>query len=86
MSSRNAVAEPDLERMGRRLGRPGWWFVVLSAVLAVPGVVLVAFTHSWALALGVVILALAVGPALVGVALLLSSLVARWSARHKSFA
>jgi hypothetical protein len=80
------VHEPELERQGRVLGHSGLWFVAIAVVLAVPGVVLVVFTQAWAMAIGIVILALASGPAVVGVGLLLSSLVARWSARHKLFA
>jgi hypothetical protein len=86
MSDHPSVLEPELERQGRRLGRPGWWFLLLAAVIAVPGVVLIIFTDGWAHAIGVVLVVLAGSPAVVAAALLLSSLVARWAARHRSFA
>jgi hypothetical protein len=86
MSDHPSVREPELERQGRRLGRPGWWFLLLAAVIAVPGVVLIILTHGWAHAIGVVLLVLAGPPAVVATGLLLSSLVARWAARHRSFA
>jgi uncharacterized membrane protein len=80
------VHEPQLERQGRRLGRPAWWFFALAALLAVPGTLLIVLAHSWALALGAILLALAGPPALVGAGLLVSSVVSRWAARHRSFA
>jgi hypothetical protein len=86
MSDHTSVAEPELERQGRRLGRPGWWFLLLAVFIAVPGVVLIVLTHGWAHALGIVLVALAGPPAVVATALLPSSLVARWAARHRSFA
>ena len=86
MRSRDIVAEPELERQGRTLGHSGGRFVAVGVIFALPGIVLVVFTHSWAMAVGIAILALAAGPAVVGVGLLLSGLVARWAARHKSFA
>jgi hypothetical protein len=86
VNSPQTVKEPELERQGRRLGRPGWWFLLLAVVIAIPGIVLVVFAHSWAMAIGIVLLVLAGAPAVVGLGLLLSSLVSRWSARHKSFA
>lgn len=84
--SLGAVREPELERQGRRLGRPSWWFLALAALLAIPGILLVAFTSSWALALGIVLLALSGPPAVIGLGLLISSVVSRWAARHRSFA
>jgi len=81
-----AVEEPELERQGRALGASGWRFLVLGLIAALPGVALVVFTDGVAMAIGIAALALAGCPAVVGVGLLLSSLVARWSARHKLFA
>lgn len=86
MSVRRTVAEPELERQGRRLGRPARWFLALAALVAIPGVLLIVFTHGWSQALGIVLVVLSGPPGVVAVGLLLSSLVARWSARHRSFA
>jgi len=86
MTGRRSVAEPELERQGRRLGRPARWFLFLAVVVAVPGIVLILFTGGWAQAVGIVLVALSGPPCIVAVGLLLSSLVARWSARHRSFA
>jgi hypothetical protein len=60
--------------------------LVLAVLVAVPGVLLIVFTHGWAQALGIVLVALSGPPSVVAVGLLLSSLVARWSARHRPFA
>jgi hypothetical protein len=82
----NAVREPQLERQGRRLGKPGWWFLAISLVGLVPGIVLIALGSHWVFALGLALLALGSCPFAVGVALLLASVVPRWAARHKLFA
>ncbi len=86
MDNPTKLEEPELERQSRRLGHSGVWFVAVGAIFALPGIVLVVFAHSWAMAVGIAVLAIAAGPMVVGVGLLLSSLVARWSARHNSFA
>jgi hypothetical protein len=86
MNRTNAVKEPALEREGRRLGRSGGWFLALAILIAIPGVLLVVLGRSAVAGAGIVVLALAAAPAVVGVGLLLSSAVARWSARHKLFA
>lgn len=80
------VEEPELERQGRVLGATGWRFLVLGLLAALPGGALVVFTDRSAMAIGIAVLALAGCPAVVGAGLLLSSLVTRWSARHKLFA
>jgi hypothetical protein len=82
----NAVKEPELERQGRVLGHSGWRFLLVGVIAALPGAALVVFTDGWAMAIGIVILALSGCPVVVGIGLLLSSLVARWSARHRLFA
>lgn len=66
-------------RNGRRLGRPGWWFLLLAALIALPGVVLIVFTHGWAQAIGIVLVLLAGPPAVIASAPLIASLVARWA-------
>jgi hypothetical protein len=59
---------------------------MLGLIAALPGAALVVFTDGVATGIGIAIVALAGCPAVIGVGLLLSSLVARWSARHKLFA
>jgi len=81
-----AVPEPELEIQGRRLGGVGWRFCLLALVVAVPGILLIVLAGGWERAAGIVILALSGPLALVAAGLLLSSLVARWSARHRPFA
>jgi hypothetical protein len=84
--SENPVKDPALERHGRRFGHSARWFLLIAAVIAIPGIVLVAIHTSWSVGWGLAVLALACLPGVVGLALLGSSLVARWSSRHKSFA
>ena len=86
MTGHTSLPEPELERQGRHLGRPGWWFLFLAVCIALPGVVLIIFTRGWAHAIGIVLVVLAGPPAMIAMGLLLSSLVARWAARHRSFA
>jgi len=86
MNDHTSVPDPELERQGRRLGRPGWWFLALAAFIALPGVVLIIFTQGWAHTIGIVLVVLAGPPAIVAAGLLPASLVARWAARHRSFA
>lgn len=80
------VKDPTLERHGRRFGHSAGWFLLIAAVIAIPGIVLVVIDTSWSVAFGIAVLLLASLPGAVGGALLGSSIVARWSARHKSFA
>lgn len=80
------VEEPELERQGRVLGATGWRFLVLGLIAALPGAALVVFTDGVAMGIGIAVVALAGCPAVIGAGLLLSSLVARWSARHKLLA
>jgi membrane protein implicated in regulation of membrane protease activity len=86
MTRADKVKEPVLERQGRRLGHSGGWFLLLAALIAIPGVILVVLGGSAVSAVGIGVLILAGAPAIVGIGLLLSSAVARWSARHKLFA
>jgi hypothetical protein len=55
-------------------------------MLGVPGIVLMILAHGWAFALGLALTALALTRAVVGVGLLLSSGVARRTARRRPFA
>ena len=86
MTPESNVKEPALERQGRRLGHSGGWFLLLAVLIAIPGVLLVVLGGTMASGVGVVVLVLASAPAIVGIGLLVSSAVARWSARHKLFA
>jgi hypothetical protein len=68
------------------MGAVGGCFALLSFLLAIPGIVLLVVGGSWLAALGLVLVALAVAPAVVGIALAVSSAVSRWAAPHKLFA
>jgi hypothetical protein len=81
-----SAQDRQLERQGIRLGRPAIGFIAFASLLAVPGLVLVLVGSSWVLSFGIVLLALAIVPAVIGGALLLSSFVSRWAARRKLFA
>jgi hypothetical protein len=81
------VMESGLERLGRRLGHSARWFLTLAVPLLVLGIVLIAVVNTtWAIAFGALAILLSALPGTVGVALLVSGLVSRWSARHRSFA
>jgi membrane protein implicated in regulation of membrane protease activity len=80
------VAEPQLERQGRRIALPAGPFLIVAVALAVPGFVLLVLGDSWVSALGIVMAALAGPPAVVGLSLLAIAAVARWTARRRPFA
>ena len=86
MESSGSVREPQLERQGRRLTQPALRFLLLAAVVAIPGIVLVVIDNSWSLPFGIALLLIASLPGAMGVGLLFSASVARWAARHKLFA
>lgn len=86
MSGDHDVQDPTLERASGRLGRSGRWFLALSVIVGIPGVVLVIFGHAWLFSLGLALMAVALSPMIVAAALLLSSGVAHWASRHRPFA
>ncbi|MFL5864917.1 MAG: hypothetical protein ACJ780_29840 [Solirubrobacteraceae bacterium] len=86
MSRQEAVSEPELERKSTVFALSGVRFLVLGALLAVPGIVLIVLGTGWVFALGLALLALGLVPAIVALGLLLSGLVARWAARRRPFA
>jgi hypothetical protein len=86
MSATDHLPEPELERQGKRLARPVSGFFLIAGVLLAPGLLLVILASSWVYALGWVLITLSLPPATVAFGALSSSVVARWAARHKSFA
>jgi hypothetical protein len=86
MQHPQAVQEPQLERQGKKLAAPGWRFLALGLIVVIPGIVLVLIDNSWSLPFGIALILIASLPAGVGFALLTSSSVARWAARHRLFA
>lgn len=76
----------ELDRQGRRLGRPGQWLILLAVLLAAPGLLLLVVGSGPTHGVGIVLVSLAGAPALVGLGLLLANAVAWWSARDKPFA
>jgi hypothetical protein len=84
MSAR--VPDPQLERHGKRFIRPALGFLVIGITILVPGILMVVLGHSWVFTLGIVLIAVSLPFDTVAVAALGSAVVARWAARHKSFA
>jgi hypothetical protein len=81
------VMEPALERLGRRLGHSAGWFLAIAVPLLVIGIVLIAVVNTtWAIAFGALAILLSSIPGTIGVGLLVSALISRWAARHRSFA
>lgn len=77
------VMEPRLERAGKRLGHSATWFLALMAALWVPAIIVVILSVTW---VGVLLFLLGGIPGGIGLGLLGSAVVSRWSARHRSFA
>ena len=68
------------------MAAPGARLLVLGAVVAIPGIVLVLIGHGWSLGVGVAVLLLGSIPATIGLGLIVASVVSRWAARRKPFA
>jgi hypothetical protein len=85
-NQRSQVKEPELERQGKRLAVPGGRILGLGTIIAVPGIVLLAVGDSWVWAIGIGLVAISVPFFIIGIGALLTAFVARWAARHKSFA
>jgi hypothetical protein len=81
-----AVADRELERQGRRMGRSASRFFLVGVAIAIPGIVLLLIDHGWSIGVGIAVLLIASIPLLVGVGLLVSGVVSRWAARRKLFA
>jgi hypothetical protein len=85
-----AIQDRQLERQGQRLGRAGGFWLAVGAALAIPGVVLLVLGFVlgprvlWEV--GIAVLLIGGGPAVIGGALTGSSAVSRWASRHKLFA
>jgi hypothetical protein len=86
MEGPGTVREPSLERQGKRLSPPAWRLLGIGLLILIPGIILVVINNSWSLPFGLALILIACIPGAVGVALLTSSSVARWAARHKLFA
>jgi hypothetical protein len=84
--TRTTVKDRELERQGRRMGHSAGRFLLIGALVAIPGIVLVAIGHGWSIGVGAAVLLIASIPAFVGLGLLVSAAVSRWAARHKLFA
>ncbi len=82
---KSPIEDRTLERQGRRMAHLAVRLVLIGLVIAIPGIVLIAI-DAGTLGIGVGVVLLASIPAAFGVALLFSSAVARWAARHKLFA
>jgi len=66
--------------------RPAPPFLGVAAVLAIIGIVLIIAAGGWAWALGIVLVALAGPPAVIGITLAATGVVTRWAARDRPFA
>jgi thiamine transporter ThiT len=86
MSTTGRLPEPQLERQGKSFISPSFGFLAIGATILVPGILLVVLGNSWVFTLGIVLIAISLPFDAVGIAGLVSAAVARWAARHKSFA
>lgn len=80
------VQEPGLERAGRRFNRSARSFLFLAAPFLIVGVVLILIGTGWSLAFGAAAILLGCIPGTIGIGLVVSGLVSRWSARHHPYA
>ena len=84
------VQEPQLENQGRRLTGSGLRWLVIGALLTVPGIVLVVVGLvagiRWMWPVGIALLLIGIGPLVVAFSLLSSGAVSRWAARRNLFA
>src|SRR5215207_5303295 len=78
-----APVDRDLDRAGGRLRRSGWPFLMIAALVAAPGVLLILLGDGSMDGVGIALVTLALVPAGAGVALLLSGLVSWWAAQRK---
>ncbi len=83
---RGRVLEPGLERSGRRFVHSASQFLGIAVLFLVPGIVLITIGTTWSVAFGAAAVLIGTIPGAVGVGLIVSSVVSRWSARHRSFA
>jgi hypothetical protein len=85
-----AVKDPQLERQGRRLGGAGRGVMLGSALVLIPGIVLLVVglvagpRVRWEV--GIALLLIGGGPLVISATLMAASGVSRWAARHKLFA
>jgi len=86
MTDSTQIPDAALERQGRRMIRPALRFLAIALVVLVPGIVLAIVGSGGLLGLGVALILLSTIPGSFGLALIVSSSVARWAARHKLFA
>ena len=86
MAKHGTVPEPELERKGRAFESNGVRFLVLCAVLMVPGILMIILGSGWVFALGLALIALGLVPGAVATGLVSTGVVARWTARHRPFA
>jgi hypothetical protein len=86
MPPQDPPPERELERKGRRFGHSAAWFLLVAAVIAIPGIVLILIGRGWSVGVGIAVLLIASCPGAIGFGLLGSSVVSRWAARRKLFA
>jgi hypothetical protein len=86
MNASDPVEDPVLERQGKRMIGPAIRFLVIAAVMAVAGIVLILIGHGWSVGLGIAVLLLACVPGTIGFGMFTGGAIARWAARHKLFA
>jgi hypothetical protein len=86
MAKDESVSEPELERKGKTFEANGVRFLALSAILIVPGILMIILGSGWVFALGLVLIALGLVPGAVATGLVSTGVVARWTARHRPFA
>ncbi|HET6865804.1 MAG TPA: hypothetical protein VFH80_07770 [Solirubrobacteraceae bacterium] len=86
MNASHPVEDPVLERQGKRMIGPAIRVLVIAAVMAIAGIVLILIGHGWSVGLGIAVLLLACVPGTIGFGLFTGGAVARWAARHKLFA
>jgi hypothetical protein len=80
------LPENESDRGSESLLSPAIGFLTIGVTIFLPGLLMLIFGHSWVFALGIAMIVISAPFGTGGIAGLGSTLAARWTGRHRSFA